>query len=99
MINAILTGIFNLIISLFNAIVSPFVSVITSLFPSLATFFTHIINFLTIACTYVRSVLSLFCITDNMILTIFNYFGILYTIHITVLAIKFAINIYNKFKI
>lgn len=99
MINAILTGIFNLIISLFNALVSPFISAITSLFPSLGTFFTHITNFLTLACTYVRSVLSLFLITDSMILTIFNYFAILYTIHITILAIKFAINIYNKFKI
>lgn len=99
MINAILTGIFKLIISLFNAIVSPFVSAITALFPSLSTFFSHITNFLTIACTYVRSVLSLFCITDNMILTIFNYFGILYSIYITILSIKFAINIYKKFKI
>ena len=99
MINAILTGIFNLIISLFNALVSPFINAITSLFPALGTFFTNITNFLSLACTYVRSVLSLFCINDNMILTIFNYFGILYSIHITILAIKFAINIYNKFKI
>lgn len=99
MINAILTGIFNLIISLFNALVSPFISAITSFFPSLGTFFTHISDFLTLACTYVRSVLALFCINDNMILAIFNYFVILYTIHITILAIKFAINIYNKFKI
>lgn len=99
MINAILTGLFNLIISLFNAIVSPFVGAITSLFPALNDFFTHISDFLTIACTYVRSVLSLFLINDNMILTIFNYFGILYSIHITILAIKFALNIYNKFKI
>lgn len=99
MINAILTGIFNLIISLFNAIVSPFVSAITTLFPALNDFFTHITNFLTTACTYVRSVLALFCINDNMILTIFNYFAIMYSIHIVSLAIKFAINIYNKFKI
>lgn len=99
MINAILTGIFNLIISLFDAIVSPFVSAITTLFPSLVGYFNSITNFLTYAVTYVRSVLSLFCITDYMIVTIFNYFAIMYSIHIVSLGIKFAINIYNKFKL
>lgn len=99
MINAIIKGIFNLISSLFDALLSPLISVITALFPSLTPFFTSITSFFSYAFTYVRSILSLLCIPDTLILGLFDYFVILYTIHITVLAIKFALNIYNKLKV
>lgn len=51
------------------------------------------------ALTYVRSILSLLLISDNMIVTLFDYFIVLYTIYLTIIVVKFAINIYNKFKI
>lgn len=99
MINAIIKGIFNLITSLFNALLSPIISVITSLFPALGTFFTSISTFLGYCFTYVRSILSLLCISDTLIIAFFDYLVILYTIHLTVLAIKFALTVYNKLKI
>ena len=99
MINAIIKGIFNLITSLFNALLSPIISVITSLFPALDSFFGYVSSFLSYGFTYVRSILSLLCISDTLIIALFDYFAILYTIHITVLVIRFAITIYNKFKI
>ena len=99
MINAIIKGIFNLITSLFNALISPVVSVITGLFPSLSSFFTSISTFLSYCFTYVRSILSLLCISDTLIIAFFDYFIILYTIHITALAIKFGLTVYNKLKI
>ena len=99
MINAIIKGIFSLIMMLFNLIFSPIINIITSLFPSLGNLFTYLSNFIVISLTYVRSVLSLLLITDNMIITLFDYFVILYTIYLTVLVVKFAINIYNKFKL
>lgn len=49
--------------------------------------------------TYVRSILSLLLINDTMIITLFDYFVVMYTIYLTVLVVKFAINIYNKFKL
>ena len=49
--------------------------------------------------TYVRSILSLLLINDSMIITLFDYFVTLYTIYITILVVKFAITIYNKFKL
>ena len=60
--------------------------------------FTYLSNFITISLTYVRSILSLLLINDSMIVTLFDYFVILYTIYLTVLVVKFAINIYNKIK-
>lgn len=99
MINAIIKGIFSLIMMLFNLLFSPLISVITSLFPSLGNLFTYLSNFIVMGLTYVRSILSLLLITDNMIITLFDYFIILYTIYLTVIIVKFSITIYNKFKI
>lgn len=99
MINAIIKGIFNLIMMMFNLFFSPLISVITNLFPALGNLFTYLSNFIVMSLTYVRSILSLLLINDTMIITLFDYFIILYTIYLTVLVVKFAINIYNKFKL
>lgn len=99
MIKAIILGIFKLITKMFDLLLSPILTAIFALFPSLEGFFTHVSDFLTMAFTYVRSALSLLFINDTMITTLFDYFIILSSIHLTVLAIKFAITIYNKFKI
>lgn len=99
MINAIINGIFKLILSLFNALLSPVFSAITALFPALGTHFTNISNFLGMGLTYIRSLLSLLCISDSMITTLLDYFVICYTIYLTMMAVRFAITIYNKFKI
>ena len=99
MINAIIKGIFGLVMMLFNMLFSPLISVITSLFPALGNLFTYLSNFIVMGLTYVRSILSLLLVTDNMIITLFDYFIVLYTIYLTVIVVKFAINIYNKFKL
>ena len=61
--------------------------------------FSYLSNFIVLSLTYVRSILSLLLINDSMIVTLFDYFIILYTIYITVIIVKFAITIYNKFKL
>lgn len=99
MINSIIKGIFYLITKLFDLLLSPILGVIFTLFPSLANYFTYITNFLNMCFTYVRSILSLLLISDTMISALFDYFIILYSIHLTIIAIKFAITIYNKFKL
>lgn len=98
MINAIIKGIFYMITKLFDFLFSPILSVIFALFPSLTTYFNYITNFLNMCFTYVRSILSLLLISDTMITALFDYFLILYSIYLTVLAIRFAINVYNKLK-
>ena len=99
MINAILKGIFSLINSLFSALVSPIVNTITSLFPALNNLFTAVTTFLNYGLTYVRSILNLILFDDDLIQLLFTYFITLYTIYTTVLAVKFAIKVYNKLKI
>lgn len=99
MIGTIIKGIFGLIMKLFDLLLSPILIVIYALFPSLEEYFTHISSFLTYCFTYVRSILSLILINDTMITALFDYIIILYTIHITMLAIRFIITVYNKFKI
>lgn len=99
MINAIIKGIFSLIMMMFNLIFTPLLNLISSIFPALGNLFTYLSNFIIMSLTYVRTVLSLLLINDNMIITLFDYFVVLYTIYITILVVKFAINIYNKFKL
>lgn len=99
MINAIIKGIFYLVTKLFDLLFAPILSVIFTLFPALSSYFSYITNFLSMCFTYVRSILSLLLINDTMITALFDYFLILYSIYLIVLTIRFAINIYNKFKI
>ena len=67
MVNAIVNGIFKLIINLFNAITSPIIGAVTALFPSVSVFFSYINTFLGYALRYVGLVLDLFFIPRAVI--------------------------------
>lgn len=99
MVNALVNGIFKLIISLFNTITAPIVSAVTVLFPDLSIFFTYINTFLSYALTYVGLVLDLLFIPRAAITFLFDYFLICYSVYLLVISIRFVITIYNKFKI
>lgn len=99
MINLLIKGIFWVITQLFNTIFSPIFSIIFTFFPSLGQYFNYITSYLQLSLTYVRTCLSLLMINDNMIIALFDYFVILYSIHLTLLAVRFALKIYQKFKI
>lgn len=99
MINLLIKGIFWIITQLFNLLTAPIIATITVLFPSLSSFFNSISVFLGYAFTYIRSILNLLLIPDPLIIALFDYFVILYSIFIGIQAYKFAINIYNKLKI
>lgn len=99
MINAIVNGIFKLVISLFNTLLTPIISAITVLFPSIDTYFAYINTFLSYALTYVGTILDLFLIPRSAIVLLFDYFSIMYSIYLLSISIKFGITIYNKFKI
>lgn len=99
MINAIINGIFKLIINLFNAITSPIISAVTLLFPSVGLFFSYISTFLGYALRYVGLILDLCFIPRSAITFLFDYFLTCYSIYLLVVSIRFVINIYNKFKI
>lgn len=99
MINALVNGIFKLIISLFNTITSPIITGITALFPALGSFFTYINTFLSYALSYVGLVLDLCFIPRSALVFLFDYFMTCYSIYLLAISIRFVITIYNKFKI
>lgn len=99
MINAIINGIFKLIINLFNVITSPIISAVTLLFPNIAVFFSYINSFLNYALTYVGLVIDLCFIPRPALVFLFDYFAVCYSIYLLVVGIRFVINIYNKFKV
>lgn len=99
MINALINGIFKLIISLFNTITSPIISGVTALFPALGSFFTYINTFLSYSLTYVGLFIDLLFIPRAALTLLFDYFLTCYSIYLLVISIRFVITIYNKFKI
>lgn len=99
MINAIIKGIFWLITKICNILLFPVVSLITALFPSLSDYFSYIVEFFSLATTFVRTTLNLLLIEQAWIRALFDYFIISSTIYYTILAVRFAINIYKKFKL
>lgn len=99
MIKSILTGIFKLIINLFNTILSPIVGLVTALFPSVAALFNHISSFLSSALTYAATALDLLFVPRSALVLLFDYFAVCYSIYLTVISVRFVINVYNKFKL
>ena len=85
MINLLVKGIFYIVTKLFEILLSPIISVITALFPSLGSLFVYISSFTVTSLTYARSILKLLLINDTMVLTLLDYFVILYSIHIVIL--------------
>lgn len=99
MINAIVQGIFNLILNLFNAIFSPVISGVMSLFPSLGNYFWYITTFLNQALDYCSVALDLLLVPRYAMVLLFDYFAIVYSIYLLSISVKFVITVYNKFKI
>lgn len=99
MINAIITGLFKLVMMIFNAITTPLFSFIFALFPDLANFFSYISQYITMSITYIGAASGLLLITNTMFISLFDYFVIKYSIYLGLKAYKLFINIYNKFKI
>ena len=99
MINAIVNGLFTLIINLFDLLLSPIINAITALFPDVSIIFTHINSFLNYCVTYVSTVIDLFMIPRASLVLLFDYFIVCYSIYLLSISIKFGITIYNKFKL
>lgn len=99
MINLIIEGVFYVITKLFDLIFSPVLNVLFSLFPNLGTASIKIYDFILLALDNVGVVLDIFLVPKDAIIFLFDYFVILYTIFILIRGVRFALNIYNKFKI
>lgn len=98
MINAILTGIFKLIIGLVSIILSPIDLLITNALPSLDNALTAVANFFTYIGTSIGWVISLTGLSSETLSLIVLYFTFKLTAPMLFYMIKLAITWYNKLK-
>lgn len=99
MIKALFLGLMNFVMKLISLILSPFVSLVTALFPDVAVFFGYITNFLNQALTFVSLILDLFLIPRGAVALLFTFWTISSSIYLTIISVKFFINVYQKFKL
>ena len=99
MVNAIINGIFKMILGLANLLVQPFILAITALFPSLSEYLGHITSYLSTMVTYVPLLLDLCMIPRGAFVLFFDYLILKYSIHLVQQAFSFGIKIYNYFKL
>lgn len=98
MINAILSGIINLIINLVNVILLPFDALIENALPNLSNAFSSIGQFLNLATSSIGWVISLTGISSTAISLIVAYYGFKLTAPLLFYMIKLALSWYNKLK-
>lgn len=98
MINALLTGIFNLIIGLVNALLSPIDALIEQFIPDLATGLSYISNFFNYIGNFISYILSWFHLPTQFITLIVAYWTFKLTVPLLVHTVKLAISWYDKLK-
>lgn len=98
MINAILTGIFKLIIGLVSIILTPIDALITSALPSLDNALTAVASFFTYIGSSIGWVISLTGLSPETLSLIVLYFTFKLTAPMLFYMIKLALSWYNKLK-
>lgn len=98
MINAILTGIINLIVGLVSLILAPIDNLILSALPDLSNALTAIGNFLNLISTSIGWAVSVTGLSNETLSLIVMYFTFKLTAPMLFYMIKLAISWYNKLK-
>lgn len=98
MINALLTGIFKLIIGLVSIILSPIDLLITNALPSLDNALIAVANFFTYIGSSIGWVISLTGLSSETLSLIVLYFTFKLTAPMLFYMIKLALSWYNKLK-
>lgn len=98
MINALLTGIFKLIIGLVSIILSPIDTLITNALPSLDNALTAVANFFNYIGSSIGWVISLTGLSSETLSLIVLYFSFKLTAPMLFYMIKLALSWYNKLK-
>lgn len=99
MINAILTGIFNIIISLVQVLLAPIDLLISNYLPDLANVLTAINQFLTLITSSIGWVLSCLGIPSSVINLLILYYTFKLTVPYLVHLVKLALKWYNTLKL
>lgn len=98
MINAILKGIINLIISLVSVVLSPIDNLIQSVLPDLSNALTAVGNFFNLIGSGIGWVISLTGLSNQTLSLIVIYFTFKLTAPMLFYMIKLALSWYNRLK-
>lgn len=98
MINALLTGIFKLIIGLVSIILAPIDLLITNALPSLDNSLTGVANFFTYIGSSIGWVISLTGLSSDTLSLLVLFFTFKLTAPMLFYMIKLALSWYNKLK-
>lgn len=98
MINAMLKGIFKLIISLVSVILTPIDNLILQLLPDLSNALTAVGNFLNLIGTSIGWAISVTGLSNETLSLIVVYFTFKLTAPMMFYVIKLALNWYNRLK-
>lgn len=98
MINAILKGIFSIIISLVNLLLVPLDTLINSALPSISTGLEYVNNFIDYILNFIPWICSWFNFPQAFLTLLIGYYTFKLTIPLAVSTIKMAIDWYNKLK-
>ncbi len=99
MINAIIQGIFSLILSLVNLILAPIDMLISQFLPSMADILNNISTFFDKLCEVVPWLCSYTGLNKVVLLAIIDIYVFILTVPLMVSAIKLALSWYNKLKL
>ena len=99
MISVFLVSLTKIVLSIVSLFVSPVVSGVTSLFPDLLVYYNYIIDFFGMAFTYLTTVLRWFLFTPNMLMLLFDYFLVKWSIWVIGCTIRFGINMWHHLKL
>lgn len=99
MINAILTGIFNIVLFLVNLILAPIDALLSAAVPDTANALQSVANMFQLATSYLGFVVDMTGLSAQAIALIVMYFTFKLTYPLVVYTIKLAVKWYNSMKI
>lgn len=99
MINAIINGIMNLIMSLVNIILTPIDLLISNFLPGLDSALTAFANYLALGSTYIGWGIDFLLIPTELVALVITYYTFKLSVPILISTIKLAIKWYNSLKV
>lgn len=98
MLNKLIKFVFKIITRIFGVIFTPLFSAITVLFPDLTTLFGYLSSFIDTALTYFVTACRLALIPQQVLIILFDYFAIKFSIYVIIQGFKFTLFVYEKLK-
>jgi len=99
MINSILTGIFNIVISLVDLILSPIDALINASLPAVSTGLNYVSGFFNYIVSFIPWICSWFNLPQLFITLIIGYWTFKFTVPLAVKTVKLALSWYDKLKL